>query len=329
MSKPTPAVYTIMVWWMHGWPIGRIASWSGKTTGTIRGITTRAYSSPSRAEMTQAERQAELNRLKLDRLDGGRLKDEWFIAIPIHGKRVASIDGGNIEDSESKPSPPINGREQAFPRKPKLLQTVVRENRKAAKLRAAREAKEAREREKGSAPRGTEAAAFEWLNQRGVLADPPTKIGRGSDGSAIRRLTCGLQLRSWIDQARIGGMASVNFESSGGSSTPGQALVVRKLQAIDKVGRVRQGIASIDKTGFDLLEMIIDRDEFVFHQTPQNLRAHMYERIRRALDVIAVIDGMMERRAFVDRWSLWPNVGEAMDARTVASAARELFRVKI
>ena len=97
MSKPTPAVYTIMVWWMHGWPIGRIASWSGKTTGTIRGITTRAYSSPSRAEMTQAERQAELNRLKLDRLDGGRLKDEWFIAIPIHGKRVASIDGGNID----------------------------------------------------------------------------------------------------------------------------------------------------------------------------------------------------------------------------------------
>lgn len=302
------ATYVIKVWWIHGLSIGRIAHWSGKTTGSIRGIVHRSFDTP-RDQMSIQTRQRLLDEMKAERLDGGRLKDEWFVALPLANEQR------------------LSNREAEFPRRPAPEPL----SKKEAKAKAAKDAKDAKERELGYAPRGTDAAAFEWLNQRKVLADPPSKVSHEaqSDGSGVRRLTSGLRLRALIDGTRVGNLNSIDYErSGGGSSQPGSASAYR-LECIHAVGAIRRGIRSVDALGWELIEAVVDRDEFVFHRVYASERAEIYERLRRALDVVAVSEGMMDRRAFFGRWKVHADVAEAMrrsDAKEVARVARDLLR---
>lgn len=303
MSERDKQNFVIKVWWMHGWPVGRIASWSGRTSGTVRGVVHRAFGDKSRQDMTLAERQKLLDQLKADRLDGGALRDEWFVAEPLQpGQRVSGLDDINE---------PVSAKKK---------QAEIKAERAAARQAQA----EARERQAGGAARGEEAAAFEWLNGRRILADPASKVSRDSDGSGVRRFAAGQSLRHYMDGARVGGMNSVDWGGLSGGSGAGKTIAAHKLECIHALGAIKQGIRSVDGLGVELIEAVVDRDEFVFHRVPGGPeRAEVYERIRKALDVVAVFEGMMTAASFADRWGQEIRIGEGMDWEDAAAVARQ------
>jgi len=77
--------FVVAVLWLHGRGTGEIAKVVTWTPGQVRGFVHRAFKTP-RASQTTAERQAGLDELRAVRMDGGRLKDEHFIAIELVGK---------------------------------------------------------------------------------------------------------------------------------------------------------------------------------------------------------------------------------------------------
>jgi hypothetical protein len=245
------------------------------------------------------------------------LKDDWFIAQPL--AQAQSVDRDRMFPRVEKPAAPAPlSKKQAA---------------KAAEASARRDAKAKIERERGLATaRGVDGAAFEWLNARRVLVDPESRSVRGadSDGSGTRRLAAGLKLRSYFDGCRVGELSSVDFERSGGGGDgSGQSVTAYRLECIHAIGAIRRAVESVETGAFRVVEAVVDRDEFVFHNVGGKDRAACYETIRMGLDVVGVYIGMMDVRAFALRWNAHPHFGPTVDrrtARTVADVARDLLK---
>ncbi|MER9768935.1 hypothetical protein NKJ09_23055 [Mesorhizobium sp. M0189] len=326
--------FTISVLWLSGRSIGAIAMLSGRSNGSIRGIVHRYLSTP-RDKMSIEERQAELDRLKRDRRDEGRLADRYFVALQLADTQAPLKPGPSIIG-------PLSAYQKAKPAAPaplpepdartregrKEIQRRKQESRHQEKVAAERQA----ERELGGAVhRGLLGSALEYLHDVGTLADPADKRvdapRLGGISSKERRKEAGRILRTYMDGCRIGGMSSVDFDRVGTGSNSRLAISAYRLQAIHAVGAIRQMMPERD---FSMLEAIVDRDECIWETVPSSqAKTFLYEAIRRALDVVAVFEELMGRSAFAARWGYELPVVKGMDrdeARRVSNSAEQILR---
>ncbi|MDF3208394.1 MULTISPECIES: hypothetical protein [Mesorhizobium] len=325
--------FTISVLWLSGLSIGRIAMLSGRSKGSIRGIVHRNLPTP-REELTMEERQTALDHLKSVRCDEARLSDKYFVACELSQAQEAPKSGPSVLGSlasymkpkPTKPAPPPmpdgrtrEGRKEIQRRK----QEARHQEKVAVEQQAAREMG-------GAVNRGLHGSALEYLHDIGTLSDPiERRVDQKVTGisSKERRKEAGRILRGYMDGCRVGGMSSVDFDRVGTGSNSRLAISAYRLQAIHAVGAIRDMMPDRD---FQLIERVVDQDEFVWDTVPSSqARTFIYEAIRRALDVVAVFEEMMGRSAFATRWGFelpMVKVVDRDDARRMSNAAEDILR---
>ncbi|CDX26823.1 hypothetical protein MPL3356_60574 [Mesorhizobium plurifarium] len=317
-----PKTFVVCVLWVAGWTTARIAAASGRTGGSIRGIVNRCMVKPRDFLMLE-ERQNildELAAIRQDhRPDGGYvLKDYHFAAVEIPMSPLAN----RAQPAAPPPEPNLRtraGRKEAIRR------------RKEAARQAAIEAQKQRDKELGGAwKRGVDGSALEHLYQMLLLSDGEEKSVDAKQAKSLaskdRRKEAGLALRSYIDGCRVGGMSSVDFEREVAGGGVGLAIPAHRLECISALGAIKKMMPERD---YLLIEGVVDRDEFPWRDIPSRTgKAFLYEAIRRALDVVAVFQGLMAKDTFADRWGYNLKDVDAMDfddALSVSRQARQMF----
>lgn len=318
-----PKTYVVCVLWVAGWTIARIAAGSGRTGGSIRGIVNRCLVKP-RDSLTVRERQNVLDELAAcrqdNRPDGGLiLKDSHFVAIelpPAPASRASATPAAPL------PEPNIRtraGRKEAIRRK------------KEAARQEAIAAEKQRDKERGGAwKRGVDGSALEHLYVMLILSDGEEKAVDAKQAKSLaskdRRKEAGLALRGYIDGCRVGGVSSVDFEREVAGSGAGLAIPAYRLECISALGAIKKMMPERD---YLLIEGVVDRDEFPWRDIPsKTAKSFLYEAIRRALDVVAVFQGLMAKDTFADRWGFHLKSADAMDfddALSVSRQARHMF----
>lgn len=305
MSEPNkmePHAFVAAVLWIRGHSIGEVAKTVGWTPGQVRGFVGRQFKDNPRAAMTDDERQALLDEFKANRADGGRLRDEHFVAgrraeTPRPQMTIAEKKRLEKESpaSTTPAGPDLNTR--AGRKEAKRLQ------KEAEKIAAARQA-EQEKREAGHAERrGVAASALDYLLAQRILRDPETTGPGGKSSEEQRRHEAGVRLRSYIEGTRIGGLGAIDYERAtmGTGGGPKLSLAAYKLQCINALGEIRQ---MMSKTDFLMIEAVVDQDNFIWETAPPatKIRARIFDGIRKLLDVVAVHERLMEHKAFHERW---------------------------
>lgn len=326
------ASFTIAVLWLHGSSVGSIAVISGRTTGSIRGIVNRTFETP-RDQMTIEDRQAILDKMRGDRKDEGKLSERFFHALPLKETqkpakaKLPERDGPLIfyKPKEPKPEP----LPEPDPRTRQGRKEIQRRKQEQQRKDAA-EARGRAEREQGGNPRrGPQGSALEYLYGAGTLADPQQRSvdsPRQGLSSRDRRKEAGLILRGLMDLCRVGGLNTVDLERVGRGGF-GIAIPARRLEAIHALGAIKKMMEDRD---FELIERVVDRDEFVWEGIPSSkAKSLVYDAIRRSLDIVAVAEELMAREAFETRWGYALPVVKPIDwddAVAMSRKARELLR---
>lgn len=335
ISTPKPksmeSSFMAKVMWLSGFSIGNISIVMGRSTGSVRGIINRAFDR-SRESMTLEERQAELDRLKEDRRDDGKIPDKFFAAHPLKETQVVPKTVVKVEYPNYRPVE--RPAKQALP----PVDPKTREGRKELQRRKREADYQRREeaaarlmREQGKASRGEAAAALEYLYSRGLLSDPEERRVDARPVSSLqskeRRKEAGRILRSYIDGSRVGGMTAIDLDRVGTGSNSRLSIPEHRLRSMSCLGAVRKMLGDID---YEMLEAIVDRDDFPWGRVNgEKARAMVYEDIRRQLDVVAVHERLMDREDFKKRWDrILPDIrGLDRDgARAKSDRAEEVLR---
>lgn len=339
MSEVTPdpfekgrVTFCVSVLWIHGMSLGNIAALSKRTRASVDGIVRRTFTK-RRDDMTFEERQLLLDQMKAKRKDDGRLPEKYFTALANPARQP-------VKKVIMAPAPrPIAQRKPEPPPKPATMtqRKKSRHHERQEELRRERlEAADRAEREAGKATkRGLSGAALEWLHALKILSDPNERsvdaAPKAPDGmlSHDRRREAGVAFRACLDACRVGGMASVDFEREVRGGGAGMSISWWKLMSLDTLGAIRKLLGERD---YEMLEAIVDRDEFVWEQIKSTTaKRFMFEAIRRSLDGVALLWRFMSIEEFEKRWGYRPenwNLDGLDDeqAREIATQAREMIK---
>lgn len=306
--------FGIIVLWIAGRETATIARIMDVKPGVVRGVIFRTLKQP-RHDMSIETRQYLLDELRKHRVDGGKLHDDFFIARKLKSLQMKAVEKKKAVAPDMKTKA---GRlEQRAIDKAKEVQAKISEQQ-----RLRREAG-------GATKRGSQAAALEYLADRKLLSDIGERDIRGESkeiSSGPRRRQAGEMLRGYIDGSRIGGLNSIDYEAAGGGSGIGLPISAHKLQSMQTLGQLRQMMSPED---FQLIEAVVDNDEFVWERTKdRGDRASTYMAIRRILDIVAVHARLMSRDSFFYRWHIRLPITEHFtsgDARLITSQLQGLL----
>jgi hypothetical protein len=264
----------------------------------------------NRAFMTRGERQELLSYLRHYRLDGGLFnRGDVFTAVKVKGE---------LEEPTEVPDP-----------KSKAGKKALRELAHEAQLLRTVELRESVEDLDGHFPkRGPDAYPLEWLYKERLLRDPENISFQKhqTDSEEMRRHEAGLRLRRYLEEAQLGGFKEINLERAGGSSR-GVSIPERFVAARSAVESIQQMMAKGD---YGRIVAVVHHDDFIWDMAAdRESRKVILETIRRALDTVSLFIGMMEEKAFENRWKFIPEVYRQRsreDVREAVVTARDIIR---
>lgn len=278
--------YCIRVLWFHGMAGASIAKYLAVARPMVSSFIHRNVTD-HRDEMSMESRQAMLTMLAGSRQDNDVLRPYHF--IPLKLKQIQRKAAVNV--------PVVDNTRKA--------RAEIKRRKKAALEAAEKAARDQKRREEGLATkRGISASALETMAQTGLLWDSAKQVNnllKDKTSSAGRRLEAGMQFRHYREGSSIAAMGSVDYErpSGGGQGLP---LAAYKLQCIHAMGAIRGMMVNAE---FLALEAVVERDEFIWEGFPAGSqeRSDAVERIKQALDIVAVYQGLMDRAGFAERWN--------------------------
>lgn len=355
-STAIPTSYIVSVLWMNGRSIHEIAKVSTWTPGKVRGFTTRTYNKPSRAHMTNGERQLALDALRAQMPEGLKLPDKLFRVLPVIGVAPepkprtrlkalwsqAIVDAEAVEDEDRRQDSlarcALVHRERfskilTSEGQPDLSTKAGRRDLRTFEAEVVRLArakqKEAAARQEGHAvSRGKLASALDYLFDRRLLKDAAASGKEGRTSEEQRRHEAGTRLRAYIDGTRLGSLGAMDYERAtmGSGGGPKISLSAYKLHCVHSLGTLRKLMGHDE---YVLIETVIDKDDFAWDRVPTSsaARARVFEAIRRALDVVAVLESLLTREAFKARWGTDLPLEPLRDRQTKGEAAAQSARV--
>lgn len=261
--------------------------------------------------MTRNERQEALDYLRHYRMDNGRFaQDFFFTAAQVKNEPEEPIELGDPTTKAGKK------QIKALAHEAQMLRNVeARERSEAAEGRNSR--------------RGINADPLSWLYREKLLRDPEDTAVKGSlekFSSEMRRHECGLRLRKYLEEGQLGGFKEISLERSGGGSV-GVSIPERFVAARSALEAMR---GMMTHTEYEQIVLVVHHDEFIWDTVSSKIaRSLVLEDLRRALDVVALYIGMMESRAFEERWNRVPDIrrGKSRDeARDAVRLAREIIQ---
>lgn len=328
MSELKPISYCVAVLWLRGESAGRIAKAVGWSVGKVQGFAWRHFERTPRSSWSTRDRQERLDALKAERLDGGRLNDQHFVAQPIKPLRL-----GKTAAPDPLPELDLNtraGRKEAKRRQREALAAAEAARKEQERREAGHAARRGRQGPAGD-NNYVRSSALEFLFERRLLKDRGSSDDKGKASEEQRRYEAGTRLRAMIDGARLGGLGALDFERASMGSSGGQQMPLSayRLQCIHAKGVIRQMMSDAD---YATIEAVVDHDIFLWEREPPRTptRLRMFEAIRHHLDVVAVHESLMTRDAFSARWgAVLPIIDkddENRESRAATAAQAEAVR---
>lgn len=325
VRRMTQIDFCIVVYWMHGLTVGeihkRFGGRVGKTPGAIRGITTRL--TRSRSDMTKADRQKFLDHMKAARIDDGMMPAAFFVAKSVTTDKKPTT-------AVSKPAPAVPDElAKGLDMSTKTGRKEYRRRKEALKKKDAKKATDSRKvMEAGAALRGQDTHAFEYLCNKGLLADPADFI-KGAlkrDDTASLRQSWGRWLITVMELQYGSGIKSQSFEGGGGSSgAPRVAMSARMAENTDSINCLR---SMMGDDIFRLMERLIINGEFVWRVPSKKARDLCLENIRMALDCVTLLNFQISQTAFQARWNFIPKYKDRdpEDVRRSSRKANDIIK---
>jgi hypothetical protein len=225
-----------------------------------------------RFDMTDADRQAELEKLRIARLAFARNNDGTTPDKGVLDKFNWSIRKltrkGGPRQVKAAVEPGYGGRGR-------VLRVVTRKNDVVVDIMA---------------------SPIEYLNERGWLVSKQDR-----DDVAGVRFSTALRLREYMEGAGLGNVKSgwAGEKVGSGGNSPGQPITDYRVDCLKMLGRMRK---AMPKAYMSMLEQMLMADRFVWDESRRQRRAVMILKIHHALDLAAVEFGYMNVDSVVTRW---------------------------
>lgn len=148
-------------------------------------------------------------------------------------------------------------------------------------------------------PVDTNAAPLEFLYAKGLL-----QTRDDVHGSAYRRLSAGLRLRSLLEGAEICGLRAASLDGAGGGSSIGLQPGEYKMECIRFLSVMRgpENAGGMPADLLKLLEDVVYCDRWTWEGRKGKQLAMMLDEIRKALDRVSVPLRLMTKSGYDQRW---------------------------
>ncbi len=139
------------------------------------------------------------------------------------------------------------------------------------------------------------SAPLEFLHYNGMLA-----ISKDYYDAARIRFESGFRFRSLVEGSQISGLKSQSFDSAGGGGGDGSRPVSdHKIDCILKLNGLHKDVPI---RYFQTAEAVCFRDEWIWHDKTPKQQHKVLERVRKAMDYIAVHLGYITGDRFNSTW---------------------------